>query len=187
MTPMLRLLSARENRCVAALEFALLAPVFVMVFAGVVDLGNALYTWSKVEAALAVGANYALTHTGQVNSTNGAALASSIATVVSGTNAGTAANTTVVVNNGPTVVVTSGTAASSGTAANADSCYCPTGTPGSWTWGTAVTCANACPNSTTTAGRFVTITASYSFTAFFAGYGFVTNGAITGGAAVQTQ
>jgi Flp pilus assembly protein TadG len=161
MTPMLRLLSARENRCVAALEFALLAPVFVMVFAGVVDLGNALYTWSKVEAALAVGANYALTHTGQVNSTNGAALASSIATVVSGTNAGTAAN--------------------------ADSCYCPTGTPGSWTWGTAVTCANACPNSTTTAGRFVTITASYSFTAFFAGYGFVTNGAITGGAAVQTQ
>jgi Flp pilus assembly protein TadG len=179
---------ARECRCIAALEFALLAPVFVMVFAGVVDIGNALYTWSRLESALAVGANYALVNAGKVNSSNGAALASTIATLVSTSNAGTAADVTVVVDNGPTTVITNGTPVASGTAANANSCYCPTGSPpSSWAWGSVVTCGNTCAGSSTTAGKFVTITASYNFTAFFASYGFVSNGAMSSGAAVQTQ
>lgn len=50
----------RARRSVAALEFGVIAPVLIMAFAGVVDLGNALYTWSKLEQALALGANYAL-------------------------------------------------------------------------------------------------------------------------------
>jgi Flp pilus assembly protein TadG len=36
-------LFARRSSGIAAIEFALLAPVFVMVFAGTVDVGNALY------------------------------------------------------------------------------------------------------------------------------------------------
>ena len=183
---MLALLRAR--RCVAALEFGLLAPTFVMIFAGVADLGNALYTWSKLEQALALGSNYALMNQGQVNSTNGPALADNIAIIVATSNPGTAANSAVVVNNGPTATVTNGgTPVDGGTAANANKYYCLTGSPTSWTWGTGY-------NDTTTqctdgshSGQFVTISVSYNFTPFFISYGFVQNGLMTAGAVVQAN
>ncbi len=183
-----RLLLARQRSGIAALEFALLAPTFVLTFAGVVDIGSALLTWMRLEAALAVGTSYALTNHNQVNSTNGATLAANIATLVTTSNGGAQANATVVVNNGPSVTETAGTQSASGTAANANSYYCPTGSPTSWTWGTAYATNTAtCTGTNNTPGQFVTVTASYSFTPFFSSYGFVTNGTITAGAMVQTQ
>ena len=178
----------RARRCVAALEFALLAPIFVMIFAGVADLGNALYTWSKLEEALALGANYALMNQAQINSTNGKALANTIATIVATSNPGTAANSTVVVNNGPAAAVTGGgTPADSGTAANADKYYCLTGSPTSWNWGTAYTDSTTQCTDGSQSGQFVTITVSYNFTPFFISYGFVRNGLMTAGTAVQAN
>ena len=183
----------RDRKCVAALEFALIAPTMVMVFAGVADIGNALYTWSRLEAALAVGANYAQVNYSQV-STNGATFAYNIASLVSTSNSGAPATVTVLVNNGlsetATPVQQSGgtytvTYAAGGSANT--SCYCPTGSPANWTWGSPVLCGNTCTGSSNTAGQFVTITASYNYTPFFTSYGFVTNGAMTGAAAVQTQ
>lgn len=184
----------RDSRCVAAVEFALISPTLIMAFAGTVDLGNAIYTRSKLEQALSVGANYALKNAGQVNATNGATLASTLALLVSKSNCPTAgcpsggeANSTITINNGPAVTRTSGTSNAGGTAINADSCYCPTGSPGSWTWGSAVTCNNACNVGVSTAGKFVTISVSYTFTPFFTSYGFVSNGAMTVSGAIQTQ
>jgi Flp pilus assembly protein TadG len=173
-----RLLSRRQSG-IAALEFGLLAPVFLIVLAGTVDIGSALYTRISLEAAIAAGADYALVHAGMVTSASGQALASNIATMV--TTAGV-----VVVNNGPTVTITNGAPSSSGTATNANSCYCPTGLPTSWAWGSAVTCGNACTGGGL-AGKFVTVTASYNFTPLFFSYGFVQNGTISAGAMVQTQ
>jgi Flp pilus assembly protein TadG len=184
----LRLFDWREKACIAALEFALLAPTFVLTFAAVVDLGSALYTWSRIEGALAAGSNYAVVKYGVITD---ASLASSAATFVAQstfvnptTNTGTAANVTVVVNNGITYTLTAGVGASSGAASA--SCYCPTGSPTSWTWGSAVVCGSACAGGGT-AGKFVAITASESFTPFFAGYNFVHSGSMTDGVMVQTQ
>lgn len=178
----------RSRRCVAALEFGLLAPTFVMIFAGVADLGNALYTWAKLEQALALGANYALMNKAQVNSTNGQTLADNIATIVATSNPGTGANSKVVINNGPTAAVTAGgTPANSGTAANADKYYCLTGAPPSWTWGTAYTDSTTSCADSSQSGQFVTITVSYNFTPFFVSYGFVKSGLMTAGSAVQTN
>jgi hypothetical protein len=100
-----------------------------------------------------------------VTSASGAALASNIATMV--TTSGV-----VVVNNGPKVTITNGAPSSSGTATNANSCYCPTGSPTSWAWGSAVICGNACTGGGL-AGKFVTVTASFNFTPLFLSYGFV--------------
>jgi Flp pilus assembly protein TadG len=178
----------RSRRGVAALEFGLLAPTFVMVFAGVADLGNALYTWSKLEQALALGANYALMNKALVNSTNGQTLADNIATIVATSNPGTGANSTVIINNGPQAVVTAGgTPANSGTAANADKYYCLTGAPTNWTWGTAYTDSTTACTDGSQSGQFVTITASYNFTPFFISYGFVKSGLMTAGAVVQAN
>lgn len=174
---------AGDERCVAALEFALLAPLFVMIFAGITDIGDALYVWCRLEQSLAAGSNYALIEYGSLTD---ATLASNIATLASTSNTGTAANATVVVNDGVTYSLTNGTGSSSGSASAL--CYCPTGTPtNNWAWGSPVTCGANCSGTSYTAGKFVTITVSYNFTSFFPSFGFVSNGAITAGAAVQTQ
>lgn len=188
-----RLLRAR--RCVAALEFALLSPAFIAAFAGIVDLGSALYTWSRLEGALAVGANYALTqYASSAGSTTAeSSFATSIGTFVSQstfvnptTGAGTGATVTVVVNNGVSITFTAGVAGTaSGTLST--SCYCPTGAPTSWTWGSAVACGSSCAATGGTAGKFVTITASQTFTPFFPAYHFVTGTTMSDGVMVQTQ
>jgi Flp pilus assembly protein TadG len=162
----------------AAVEFALLSPLFLLVFAGMVDIGNILYSEYQLTMAVSSGAQYAMVNSGNVSSTNGASLATSIATIVSNTVSSGWANDTVVVNNGPTVSMTGGTASSSGTASNADLCYCPTGTMPSITWGTSATCGSSCAGGGI-AGQFVTITATRAYTVLFAGYGIVSNGTIT--------
>ncbi len=176
----------RTRRSVAALEFGLLAPTFVMAFAGVVDIGFVLYRWSELEQSLALGTNYALMNKTNVNASNGQALADSIATMVATSNPDMNGNATIVVNNGPTATVTSGgTPSNSGTATNANSYYCLTGSPGSWSWGTAYTTnTHACTDGSQ-AGQFVTITMSYTYTPFF-NYGFI-NGAMSDGAAIQAN
>jgi Flp pilus assembly protein TadG len=179
---------AGDRRGVAAVEFALVTPIFCLILAGIVDLGGALFTKFKLDAAVTAGANFAQVNAGNVGSTNGQTLANNIATIVETSQGSGWADDGVVVNNGPATTVASGAATGSGTATNADVCYCPTGTPGSFTWGSSVTCGNACPGTNTGyAGKFVTITASHAYSPIFSSYGIVQNNTISASAAVQVQ
>lgn len=172
----------------AAVEFALLAPMFCVLLAGVIDLGGVLFTRFKLESAVAAGANFAQMNATNVSSTNGQTLASNIATIVETSQGAGWADDGVVVNNGPSTTVTSGSPSNTGTASNADSCYCPSGTVGSFTWGSATTCGTACPGTNTGyAGKFVTITASKTYSPLFSSYGIVHNGTITATAVAETQ
>jgi Flp pilus assembly pilin Flp len=72
----------RDRRGVAAIEFALMTPVFCLLLAGVVDLGGALYTKFKLDSAVTAGANFAQINAANVSSTGGPALATNIATIV---------------------------------------------------------------------------------------------------------
>ena len=49
----------RDRRGASAVEFALLLPVFLLVTAGMIDLGRALYQTNTVEKGLRAGALYA--------------------------------------------------------------------------------------------------------------------------------
>jgi Flp pilus assembly protein TadG len=179
---------AADHRGTGAVEFALVTPVFCLLLAGILDLGGALYTKFKLDAAVTAGANFAQVNAANVSSTNGQSLASNIATIVETSQGSSWADDGVVVNNGPATTVSGGSPSNSGTATNADVCYCPTGTPGSFTWGSSVTCGNACPGTNTGyAGKFVTITATHQYTPIFASYGIVQNDTITASAAVQVQ
>jgi len=171
-----RAFSCRERQGVAAIEFALYAIVFLIILAGTVDVGNLIFSEFQLDATVAAGAEFAVVNSSSVNSTGGATLASSISAAVNnGHGSGAGWSNTVVVNNGPTVATSNGSASSSGTATNADSCYCPTGSPGSWSWGTSKTCGSSCTGGGI-AGRFVSIAASRTITPFFPAWGFVTNG-----------
>jgi len=176
----------RTDAGVAAVEFAFLVPILLILFTGVVDISQMLYAYYRLDQAVAAGAQYAVLNAANVTSTSGAALATSIATVVENANGTAWANDAVVVNNGPTVTVTSGTATSGGTASNADEYYCVTGTPPSWTWGTGYTSQSSCTGGDT-AGKYVTVTASYNYVPIVAIGGIFTNRTLSQGAAVRVQ
>jgi Flp pilus assembly protein TadG len=169
----------------------MLAPVFCLILAGAIDLGGMLYTRYGLDAAVSAGANYALIDAADVSSTSGASLANSLEAIVTSSSGSNWANSTIVVNNGPTVTTTgvgttSVSTATSGTASNADSCYCPTLGSSGLIWGSAATCGGSCPSGGL-AGKFVYITANRTYTPFFPSLGLVQNGTIVTSAMVQAQ
>ena len=55
-----------------------------MIVPATVDIGLALFTQSELDAAVSAGAQYAASGSANVNSTNGASLATLIANIVTG-------------------------------------------------------------------------------------------------------
>jgi Flp pilus assembly protein TadG len=164
-----RILTAQEAAGVAAIEFAVYATVFLMIVAATVDIGMLMFVNSQLDAAVSAGAQYAVNNAAKVLS-NPSGLNTDISAIVDNANGSSWATSTVNVNNSN----------------DATGCYCPTGTPGSWSWGSAVSCGSACAGSGV-AGQFVTITASRTISPMFPAFGFVQNGAISRGALVETQ
>ncbi|HJU15429.1 MAG TPA: TadE/TadG family type IV pilus assembly protein [Stellaceae bacterium] len=175
-----------ENSGVVAIEFALVAMMFLTILAGTVDLGILIYVEEKLDTAVAAGAEYAEANAANVNSSGGSNLAAAIAGVVANANGSGWANSGVCVNNGPTAAVNGSAPACSGTASNADSSYCPSGSPPSWSWGSAETPGSACSGGGI-AGKFVAITVSRNISPIFPSFGFVQNGTISQSVLVQTQ
>ena len=176
----------KDNRGIAAIEFAFIVPVFLILLMGTVDMAQMLLACYRLDQAVAAGSQYAVINSSSVNSTGGATLASNIATIVANANGSASANNTVVVNNGPTVTITNGHSTSGGTATNADSCYCPSGSPPSWTWGSSSTCSSSCSGGDQS-GKYITVTANAAYTPILTIYGFLTNGTITQNAVIRTQ
>ena len=172
------------RNAVAAVEFAMMAPVLAILFIGIIDCAQAFLVEMKLASAIAAGAQYVVNNTSSVGSSSGATLAASTAGIVGNINATGWASGTVVVNNGPTSTFAHGTATASGTASNADSCYCLSGSPGSWSWGNPVACGSTC--TTSIAGKFVTITATRRLTPFFSHY-FILPTSITQRIVVEVQ
>lgn len=172
----------------SAVEFALMAPVFCLIFAGVGDFGGALYAKFGVEGAVSAAANYTLLNAASVNSTSGTNLANNLALILASAHSTNWATGSIVVNNGPAATVnSSGTVTPGGTAANADKYYCPTGSGAGMTWGTgAVTQSTACTGGTSP-GKFVTIVATKTYSPIFSSYGLIKSGTISASAVVETQ
>ncbi|MER9326981.1 pilus assembly protein [Mesorhizobium sp. M0152] len=177
----------REKTGVSAVEFALVSPVLLLILAGTVDIGGSLKAKFELSSAVSAGSNYALLNGDKVNSSGGSALAGNIATVVTSGLGGNGGNIQVVINNGPALAyaASTSTATQTGTAANADLCYCP-GNSGAVVWSTPVTCGSICPAGGI-AGKFVTISASKPYAPLFGGFGIVNDGNITVQSAVQPQ
>lgn len=165
---------------IAAVEFALVAPIFMLIFIPMVDLGLYLSAAFQLNRAVSSATNYAMTNTSNVSSTNGSKLAQNMAAVIANDIAtlSPSATVTVVVNNGPTARATGTTVATTGTASNADKCYCPTLSGDSVTWGTAQTCAASCSGGGI-AGKFVTISANIPFSSLFDSGGVIMPTAVT--------
>ena len=177
----------RDRRGVAAVEFALISPTIILILVGLIDLGGMLYTRFQLDASLSAGTNYAMVNASSVNSTSAAGLANTLAGLVSSGQSSNWANSSVTVNAGPQAGSSGGTVSTSGSASSADSCYCPTGTSASLTWGAAQTCGVTCTGGGY-AGKFVLLSATRSYTPIFSGYGLVSQaGTMTVNSLVQVQ
>jgi hypothetical protein len=191
-------LAALGNRGTAAVELALISPMLLILFAGVIDFGRVYHDEIELSSAVAAAGQYALLNAANINSAGAASLAGTISGIVSNGNGVGWASASVTVNAGPTSVVAGGVTTPGGTAANADSCWCPTGGPSggptggptggttAWSWGTAATCGATCAGGTL-AGKFVTIAGTRSFTAIFGNYGLISNTTLHQSAIVQSQ
>ncbi len=185
MRPPVRLWRRRHGT--AAVEMALIAPLLLTLFAGIIDFARAYDQEIQLSSAVAAAAQYALINVASINSTGAAALASTLSGIVANSNGANWAGATVTVNNGATNTLTNGKPTSSGTAANANSCFCPTGTSAAaWSFGVAANCGSACAGGTL-AGKFVTITGTRAFTAIFVNYGLIGNITLQQSIVVQAQ
>ena len=175
-----------ERRATAAVEMALISPLVLILLAGIIDFGRMLHDKLKLASVVASAGEYALLSAASINSGNGATLAATLGGIVANSNGAAWAGAAVTVNAGPSSVVANGATTPSGTAANADRCWCPTGNPGSWAWGAAATCGTACAGGTL-AGKFVSVTGSRSFSAIFGHYGLISDRVLRENTIVQAQ
>jgi Flp pilus assembly protein TadG len=135
------------TRGTAALELALIAPLLAMMLAAVTDFSFAYHSQLQLAAALAAGAQYAFSQ-GQIES--GPTLVNDVTAFVSSVSAVKLASVSSNYNNG----------------LSATSCYCLQGSPATYT-GPLVCGASCTDGSGSTAGKYLSITASFSYTAFF--------------------
>lgn len=176
----------KDERGSAAVEFAIIAPILGLMLAGVADFGGVIFVKFRMENAVSAGANYAIVNASKVTSTNASALASKISAVVANSGSASSGTNTVVINNGPSATTSAGSASTAGTAANADSCYCPSVVSSTLTWGSAATCGSTCASGGT-AGKFITITANRNYSPLFSSYGIVNGSSVTVKVTVQVQ
>jgi Flp pilus assembly protein TadG len=176
----------RDTRGAAAVEFALIAPVLGVLLAGALDFGGVVFVKLRVENAVSAGANYALVNAAKITSKTAASLATDLSAIVANSGLSSDGTNTIDVNNGATGAIVDGKVTVKGTAANADSCYCPTISGSKLSWGSAASCSSSCKGGGL-AGKFVHITASQTYTPFFSNYGMIEDGSISVSVVVQAQ
>jgi Flp pilus assembly protein TadG len=153
-----------DGRAASIVEFALVMPIFLLLLGAAVDFGVMVRTKMLLSSAVSAAADYAIGHATLVESTDGQTLAQTLATLMSSAS-GTAnwANSYAQVNYGPTVTINGGTSSATGTAANANLFYCPTGSLKNTTSGTGTSSSQSCGSNGLYGGKYVVLQASRNF------------------------
>lgn len=175
----------RDSKGNAAIEFALVMPLFAVIFVGSADIGMLIFSRFKLEGAVSASVSYAVAHGDQVDSTNGRALAKNLVSIVANNSSGDV-DVLVDINNGPQAVNEGANVTLDGQPARADACYCPKGTPSSLEWGAQYTCNAVCPDGGR-AGKYVVIVVKRDYTPFFTMLSALNGGTIAASAMVQAQ
>jgi len=132
---------------VASVELGLVTPVLTMFMTGIVDLSMVFHQELQLSSLLAAGSEYAFTQ-GQIDS--GSTLTTEVTNFIQALSPLTLTSLTATYNNG----------------LNPSSAYCVVGSPAVFSGPYAS--GSACPDgSGSTAGKFITISASFTYTAMF--------------------
>jgi Flp pilus assembly protein TadG len=161
----------RDRSGVAAVETALVAPIFVALMIGTLDMCAALLSKAQIAQALATAGQYA-TLAGQNKNTVATATiianAKAYAGAVSNSFLGTPTTKTAVINNN---------------AAAGSKCCLPSSTGGAWTCSTSTT---SCADGSTPAS-YITITVTYPFKPLFPADSLVLGKSLSGSIVAPLQ
>lgn len=162
----LRPLWTTDRRGVATVEFAIIAPVLLLLLGGIADFGLLMMGKSQLANGVAQGVQYALLIGPSVSS-------STVNTVVQ------------------TGAARAGLTATVSVQVTGPACYCVSGTPAaldatSTAMSASFTCTNTCANSTTP-GAFMIITASYTSASLMPLYSQLANPTISQSVTVRLQ
>jgi Flp pilus assembly protein TadG len=156
----------RDRSGIAALEMALVAPVYATLLIAIVDVGGAVLCQSRIERALAGAAQYA-SIAGQANKLTATSIASNAqayAAAVSSAFLGAATVTTVINNNAGT------------------SATCCPGTTWTCSTSSSYTCSDG-----SSPGVYLAVTALYPFNTLFTTDTWLTGKTLTGTVVVRIQ
>ncbi|WP_265518017.1 TadE/TadG family type IV pilus assembly protein [Nitratireductor luteus] len=176
----------RNEEGVSALEFAIFTPILALLLGAGIDLGLMLHSQFSLNSMISLSANQAFLNRDMVDDANGETLAKQIIAVLAGTGGKLVSEATVVVNNGPTARLEQHPAVMKASSGSADSCYCPTGSGSSFSWGKPTGCGEECGDGNLS-GKYVMVTARSDYEPFFIGFGYTSAQALQASAVVRTQ
>jgi Flp pilus assembly protein TadG len=179
----------RERRAIAAVEFALVSPILIVLLMFVIDFGTYLYTSLRLSNAVTAGADYALIYGQSVNANSSTCASATPACLTVSTYR---SNISTIVRNASSPVLSAPTVyynTSSSSGADTDtvfnSCYCPSSTA-SPSAQTTSTCGTACADGSQP-GSYVAIVASATYSTFFPGDSWLSGGTINKTTWVRVQ
>ena len=149
----------RDDAGNAGIEFALIAPVFLLLLAATLEIGLMMRTQFGLISAVSAAASHSLVLGDGLTEATAVSTAEALASLI----AGGGREGTVNVNNAAIAQLGGDGISLWGSGVGASNCFCPIRTNGAITWGTAVQCGATC-NDSSQAGQFVEITAQASFT-----------------------
>lgn len=161
----------RDERGVSAIEFALIAPLILLVLAAVVDVGGLIYMRTQLEIAVSAATSHAM-GVGQDLKFIEAELGQQAARIIVG-RMGNRVDLKITLNKSHLTRFSAQGISQSGPASAADLCYCPNRGDDGIDWGEAQICRAPCPDGGR-AGKFLAITASLPYTPLFFDYGVAT-------------
>lgn len=173
MRALIRRLWRRQDG-LSAVEFALTAPIILLVLTAGVDIGTLVQEKMRIEDAAQSAMTYAMGQGQPLDSAKAKELARNLERVLVSRLGGDVA-VTVDVNHGAVRKYAGSVGQDSGNAALATSCYCPTMTAAGVKWNEAMACGKPCTGGGGS-GKFVFLKISEPHTPIFGGYGLTENG-----------
>jgi hypothetical protein len=150
----------------AGVEFALIAPVFLLILAGTFEIGLAIRAQFQLISVVTAAAHHALAIGDTVADGSAPQTAATIAALL----VGAGRSGTVDLNNAIKADLAQDTVSVLESGADVSQCYCPSRSDSMLSWGTTVACGVPCDDGSV-AGRFVEITAEVPFDAVLGAYG----------------
>ena len=159
----------RDERGSVAVEFAMLAPLLLLILAGVIDMGSAASVRLSLDARVTAAADYALLQPAPGDSQAAMVLAAQLVSLLQGNSSETAE---VVVNNAARAQWTGTSAPVTALSGDAAMCYCPTLVGGQLDWGPGMACGAPCASGES-AGQFVQVSATAQHSSLFPIHAFI--------------
>jgi len=172
--------AARDEGGSAAVVFALIAPVFLLILAATFEIGLVIRAKFQLISVVSAASNHTLAIGDTIDEDSAQNAAAAIVALLGGG----ARSATVNVNNAVTAQIEAGTVTVSNTGAAVADYYCPSRPEEGLVWGGATDCTAACGDGSQ-AGRFVEIAVQSPFAPVLGAYGLFSGDALYNSAVVR--